>query len=609
MLPGRTTALATIALGLLAAAATGQNPTYGVALTAETDPAATETGGFLLSIPGVGNDFVLFGDGQFVERPDGTARLSAFVHRQIALDRELFVQLEFAGRLGPSDVGYPPAGSPVVTLHPSAYVPTGSIDPATWAYYTQVTGSMTGLRTYDGARITVANQGAAQLGAGASNKNVQPGLALDLDLTVVQQPVIGSIVPTGPAQLRATLAPSASFCATHVDADPAVSSGPSRIGLEIPGLGSDYVFLPVGTFVEANDGTATINGVMRRQSDHADEWSLSLSLSGRVDPGSPLHPPTGSPVTGLLPAAYDGLGGPVDPEAWRYYTVASGTLTGGGLNAGGSMDLAQLAAVQVGLGAGQGNLFIGVSARLAATNVVQPTAHTIAVTGDVQLHTNVAARCLIPLPQVVTGINQTLPSVTELKATFTGVDLGWTIRAAVGPHQLEANPRKWVEGNIRIVDHDTVEMSIPQGLAPGTYPMRLFTVGGISNALTLQVVAPTSITLRTEDDRAVGEIQHWLIHQGPVASLAFTFLFVSVSNVPSPAPGIVMLDIGDNFTNYVLLGGALHDPATGVASVAIGPLDSSLVGLRIYAQSAVWDTGSVDFFPLLSSDVWFTDYL
>ncbi|MBL8750701.1 MAG: hypothetical protein JNK78_16195, partial [Planctomycetes bacterium] len=435
MLPGRTTSLATIVLGLfVASAAVAQNPTYGVALTAETDAASTETGGFLLSIPGVGDDFVLFGDGQFVERPDGTARLSAFVHRKIALDRELFVQLELSGHLGPGDQGYPPAGNPVVTLHPSAYVPAGSIDPATWTYYTQVTGSMTGLRTYDGTRISVVNQGAAQLGAGASNKNVQSGLALDLTLTVVQPPVIGSIVPTGPAQLRATLAPSASFCATHIDADPAVSSGPARLGLEIPGLGSDYVFLPVGSFVEASDGTATLAGVVRRQSDHTDEWALSLSLSGRLDPGSPLHPPAGSPVSELLPAAYDSLGGPVDPEAWRYYTGATGSLTGAGLNAGGSMQLAQLDAVQVGLGAGQGNLFIGVSARLAASNIVQPTSHPIAVTGDVQLHTNVAARCLIPLPQVVTGITQTLPSVTEQKATFTGIDLGWTIRAAVGPN-------------------------------------------------------------------------------------------------------------------------------------------------------------------------------
>lgn len=582
---------------------------FTVATTADADTAATEPGGYLLKLPGIADDFVMFADGQFVTRPDGTARLSAFVHRATAIDREFFVQLEFAGRVAPGDPNYPPAGSPVVTLQASAYIPTGSIDPATYLYYTQVTGSLRGVRTYDGALLTVTAQGAAQIGPGASNKNVANGMSADLAITVVHQPTIGTFVPTGPGQLRATFVDGLPFCATHIDADPTVSTGPARQCLSIPGLGSDFIFQPVGSLVEATNGTATLDGTLRRQSDYSDEWALHLSLSGRIDPGSPSHPPVGSPVLQLLPGAYTAQGGPVDPGAWRYYTAVTGSLTGAGINAGGSVQLAPQHAVQVGLGAGQGNLFVGLSCELVPGSVVQPTGRTIAITGNLQLQTNAAVRCLLPLPQVLTGTLQTLPTVTEQKAIFTGIDLGWCVRAAVGPRQLDLNPRNWFGGHIRVIDHDTIEMSIPQGMAPSSYPARLFTVGGISNPLTLDLTAPSTITLRTEDDRAVGEDQHWVVHQGPLPSFAFTFLLLSISNVPTPAPGIVMLDIGDNGSSLILFGGGLHDTTTGVATVTLTGLTPGLTGVRIYAQAAVLDSTNPNAFPLVPSDVWFTDYL
>lgn len=593
----------------LHASVPSQSASYATALTADVDGAATETGGFQIAIPGVADDLRMFGDGQFVVRADGTARLSTFVHRASAIDREFFVQLEFAGRSAPGDANYPPVGCPVLTLQPSAYLPAGAIDPATYVYWTQVTGTFTGLRTYAGALLTVVNQGAAQTGPGASNKNVLPGLAVDLAITVTQQPSALTFVPTGPAQLRATIATDVQFCATHVDADPSVSSGPARRCLSIPGVGTDFVFLPVGQWVEATDGTASLTGVVRRQSDHTDEWSLALSLSGRVDPGSPAHPPAGSPVQQLLPTAYTNQGGPIDPAAWHYYTVASGTLTGSGINAGGSIQLAPVGAVQVGTGADQGNVFVGLSCDFTAASVTQPTSRTVTVTGDLELRVNTGLSCLIPLPQVSTGILQTLPTVTEHKVIYTGTDLGWVTWAAVGPRSFGIDPREWFNGSVRIVDHDTVELSIPQGMAPATYPVRLFTVGGLSNPLTLDLTAPTSITLRTEDTRAIGEDQHWVIHQGPIVAPVFSFLLLSLSNVPSDAPGIFSVDIGDSFASLIIFAAAFHDPATGVGTVPLNDIAPGLTGLRFHAQAVAWDTSNANFFPLLSSNAWFTDYL
>lgn len=593
----------------LVVAHTAPAQSFSVATTADADAASTEPGGYLLALPGIGDDFVLFADGQMVTRPDGTARISAFVHRAIALDREFYVVLELSGRVAPGDAGYPPIGSPVTTLQSNTYIPTGSIDPGTFVYYTTATGTLTGLRAYDGARISLTNQGPLQLGVGASNKNVQNGIAADFVMSIVQQPITGPLVPTGAAEFRATLLPTLTACATHVDPDANVSSGALRSCLEIPGVASDYVLLPVGSWIESTTGTATFTGTVRRQSDHTDSWDLSLSLSGRVDPGSPTHPPAGSPVLALLPGAYQSQGGQVDPSAWHYYTVVTGSLVGSGINAGGSMQLSAAVAAQVGVGAAQGNTFVGLGADLAASAIVQPPNHAISVTGNVLLRSNIAMRCLIPQPQVTGGVVQSLPTVTEQKLVFTGVDLGWIDHMAIGPRNLALDQREWYGGHLRVVNHTTIEVSIPQGMAPSSYPAYFFTIGGLSNALTVNLTAPTVVTARTEPDRAPGEDQHWVVHKGSLPSFAYSFLLVSLSNLPTNVPGIFDLDIGNQASHLILIGGQLNDAVTGAATITLPGLAPGLTGLRIYAQGALIDSTNPALFPLVASDVCFTDYL
>lgn len=602
-----------VGLPLLAlAVATGrpvaQSPTFLATVAAEADASATETGGFLLAIPGVDADFVVFADGQLVTRSDGTARLSAYVQRLQAIDREFQLVLEFSGRVAPGDVGYPPAGSPVLTLDPQAYVPNGPVDPAAFVYYTQVTGTLTGLRFYTGARCTLQNLGAAQIGVGASNKNVLAGLACDLDVTVVQQPTFGSLVPTGAAQLRATTPATLPHCATHTDADPAVSTGPARRCVAIPGVADDYVFLPVGDWTEAGDGTAVLHGELRRDADFADAWQLSLQLGGRIDPGDVAHPPAGSPQLALVPAAYASQGGPIDPDAWRYYTTATGSLTGSGLNAGGSIALAAAGALQVGLGADQANLFFGLAGALAAGAIVQPTARTIAVTGDLQLQAVLATSCLLPVPVITGTAPASLPIVTDGEVTLTGTDLGWTEQAAIGPNIVGLDDRRWFEGHVRVLDQGTVALSVPQGLAPALYPVSLLNRTATSLPTTLDLVAPTTVTLASESDRQTGEVQHWVVHQGSLVGYAFTLLTLSESNLPSSAPGLVMLDIGNGFSNLILYGNALHDFVTGVATVVLDPVPASILGIRFYAQAAMVDLQNPDLFPLLPSNVVHTDY-
>ncbi|HET7843266.1 MAG TPA: hypothetical protein VFL14_03885, partial [Xanthomonadales bacterium] len=227
-------ASASLALAMLGPCG-AQTAPHSTAIAALADTFATETGGFVLDIPGIAGDFVTFSDGALDVRPDGTARLTVFLQRRTAIDREFMAVLELAGPVTPSDPSYPPAGSPVLTLQPSAYAPAGPVDPTTYVYWTQVTGTLTGLRAFAGAQITATNLGAAQLGLGASNKNVRNGLAVDLALTVVQPPAVGPLSIGGPALLRAELVPSHACCLAHVDSQPAASGGNARLAVDLPG--------------------------------------------------------------------------------------------------------------------------------------------------------------------------------------------------------------------------------------------------------------------------------------------------------------------------------------------------------------------------------------
>src|SRR5690606_37220037 len=116
-----------------------------------------------------------------------------------------------------------------------------------------------------------------------TNKNVASGLAVDLNLTVVQPPIATTFTPTGPSMLRANFVDQLELCAPHVDSDPALRGNGDRLGFDLGGVANDYVFLPFGNFVEADDGTATLTATLKRQSNYQDAWELQLRLDQRVD--------------------------------------------------------------------------------------------------------------------------------------------------------------------------------------------------------------------------------------------------------------------------------------------------------------------------------------
>jgi len=596
-----------LALCLATANVAAQIPARAATAPAAPDGFSTETGEFLLSIPGVGHDFVLFADGQWQERADGSARLTAYVQRLSAVDRDFFVELTFTDRIDPGAIGHPPVGSPVTTLVPAAYAPIGPSDPSQWHYYTTVSGTMTGLRAFAGARVDCSNVGSAQVGVGANNKNTLVGLSVELDLTVVAPPSSASFVPTGAASLRCDLRDSMPMCATHVDGDVNVSGSAARAAFELPGVADDYLFLPAGPFVEHADGTATLTTHVRRQADHDDGWDVQLTFSDRVDPGDVSHPPAGAPTLALLPPIYAQNGGPIDPGMWRYYTTVTGTLNGTGDNVGGELQVSESGAVQVGLGADGGNIFFGLAGQLAIAVTTQPSGRTLNVTGDASLRANLAVECILPQPTVLTGDAQIVENVHQTLLVYTGDDLGFVEQAAIGPLILGPDDRNWFGGRFHIVDHETIELSIPQGLLADTYPVAFLNSTRVSNQVSLDVVEPTQPIIRTENDRLGGEPQHYVVHRGNLGP-AISWILASLSETPSSAPGIVDLQIGAGFTDLFIVDIAIHDPLTGAGVLTLPYMAPTLAGLRIHYQAAMLT--STFSFPLTPTvDYWSTDYL
>ncbi|MEO1575409.1 MAG: SdrD B-like domain-containing protein, partial [Pseudomonadota bacterium] len=103
------------------------------------------------------------------------------------------------------------------------------------------------------------------------------------------------------------------------------------------GVTDQYDLDPGATFVQNDDGTATLTGRIRKQHEPNYAFDVHVSLSGRTD-----NPPPGSP--------YNPFG--ADPADWQYYPNWDGTLTGVEWNSGATLHISRRgASFQIGTGA------------------------------------------------------------------------------------------------------------------------------------------------------------------------------------------------------------------------------------------------------------------
>jgi len=608
----------TIHRGLLLAALANpvhlaaQTTSYRTAEEPRADQAIAQLpGGVMFVLPGIGDDFVLSAGCQFVEQHDGTARLCGRIRSLQRIYAAFLVDLQFSGRVDPGDHAGPPTGSPDLQLDPAAYVPQGTVDPNTFHYYTQAAGTLTGVRELDGARVQLQLQGpAVQVGAGANNRNDEPGIAASFDVQVTQQPSI-PFDKTGTATFAATLRTDRAFAATHAFVDAARSPLPSDRAMVLPGLPGDFLFVPAATWTEYGDGHAELHGMLARIDALADGWQVDLSLDNRVDPGEPPWPPHDAPTLGLDAAQYADQGGAIDPASWHYYRTAAGTLAGRGDNVGGLIVLATGLPFQVGAGANGADQYFGFFGTCTATVQQQPNGSTIALTGDAQFHAVTGVFPVLPLPSLdVPTTPPTLATLTDAALVVAGAHLAWINAVGIGADYLTATtPAQWQDGWFRVLDDQHLEVHPPAGREPGSYSLRAFNAATTTNAIAVDLVAPAAPTLLTEAALHLGETHHMFVHRGAIAGEVLSAVAFSSELLPSVQPGFLALDIGNAFTNLDLLPPVLvHDAATGIGSFTIGPVPAWAIGMQLHFQAILIELGN-EVYPLRVSNAWSTSYL
>ena len=584
---------------------------YRAGQTAAIDPSVSAATTPFLSLPGIFTDFVRAGGGQFVELPNGTARLTGRVYANSNLYAGFLFDFTFTGRMDPADPGYPPVGAPDLGLLATAYTPTGVVDASTFSYYSSATGTLTGVRNLHQAVLSLASVGPVQLGLGANNRNAADGLFGEFAVTVVSHPQFSTLTPTGNAELSLDFVAPYSEFATHPQVyNQSLTTLVEGRAMNLPGVADDYVFVPTADFTELASGQATLTGTLSRIADLSDSWDLVVTLGGRVDPGQANWPPTGSPVQQMLPAAYVAGGGPLDPGAWHYYTVATGTLTGTGLNAGGAINLTQSAATQVGGGANNTNTYFGSYSRFATSIVTQPTARTVTITGDAEVCTLTAVFPVLPFPSLTTPTSTPQhPTVTDLGLVLEGNNLAWVELVGVNFDLMGAgDANDFLNGWFRVIDNTHVEVHPRPGIVPGSASVLVYNPAIQSNSVAIDLVAPAAPAFYAEPTVDAGGTLHCRMHHGPVIGPAVALVTLSQTLLPSVFPGIASLDIGNNFTD-ILLDPLLytHDPATGVAAMNYGPMPAALLGSTYYFQGMVVDIGAAAP-PFTATNYWQIDF-
>lgn len=153
-------------------------------------------GGVALSLPGIGSDFVVQPGSRFAERADGSAELHGVIARASNASQRFLVSLRFEGRVDRSTPS--PEPTPWLELAPTAYIGGGgTVDPTTWHYYLETSGTLIGLAAWQGATLRVSDgERVLQVGTGASGRNARYGASGTVAVEVLAQPTSGAAFAT-----------------------------------------------------------------------------------------------------------------------------------------------------------------------------------------------------------------------------------------------------------------------------------------------------------------------------------------------------------------------------------------------------------------------------
>ncbi|MCK5941398.1 MAG: hypothetical protein KAI24_05460, partial [Planctomycetes bacterium] len=184
------------------------------------------------------------------------------------------------------------------------------------------------------------------------------------------------------------------------------------------------------------------------------------------------------------------------------------------------------------------------------------------------------------------------PTVTDQGVILQGDNLAWIELAAVDFDLLGAGDESdFADGWFRVIDNQHVEIHARPGGPAGLRNLLVYNPAIQSNAVAADFVLPSTPVLYAEPQATAQGTLNFRMHHGVVIGPALALIGISQTLLPSAYPGITSLDIGDNFTDFVLDPTLYGHDQDGMASFAYGPLSPALLGSTYHFQGMVVDVG------------------
>ncbi|MBL8755029.1 MAG: serine hydrolase [Planctomycetes bacterium] len=191
-----------------------------------------------------------------------------------------------------------------------------------------------------------------------------------------------------------------------------------------------------------------------------------------------------------------------------------------------------------------------------------------------------------------------LPNVTTSRFTITGKRMDTVTRVDFGNLAITSqSPGNWADGYFEVVSPTELRLYPPQGRVPGTYTVRL--VNAVGNSVGSDVDLTFATTFRIGAPGTVGN-QPWacVVARGTQSGLplatSFTILCASFSNVPSSAPGLVNLGLGNQFGELLTTGAFQFGLLNSTVRFDLPVLPTG----TIYLEAVGFDVAQPSIFPL-----------
>ncbi|MEZ5976871.1 MAG: S8 family serine peptidase [Planctomycetota bacterium] len=195
-------------------------------------------------------------------------------------------------------------------------------------------------------------------------------------------------------------------------------------------------------------------------------------------------------------------------------------------------------------------------------------------------------------PNVLEAVRVDMPTTV----TVTGTGFSGLTKVLLGGVELTGFPPQYT-----LVSDTEIKVTVDKMPALGIYPIEVQTATN-SASRNISIVPNTSLVIDLKNSDP-GFIVQALGVQVTVGSPIdwFNYLVLSFTDTPSVLPGVVTLDIGNNFFDINIVYQGPVVPAQGYYTFDTGPLSGFQIGKKIYFQAAGLNYFAPAF-PLTSSN-------